>query len=454
MCEKTVLSFCRPLFKPGSKLLVAVSGGSDSTALFHILVRLREELGIAALGVAHVNHGLRGPESDREEEFVKRLAGDFGSPCHVKRLSGLTLDEKGLEERARAERYTFFCSLQKQHGYIFVATGHTADDQAETVLMRLLRGAGLNGLAGIWPVRDDGIMRPLLTLRREELRRWLEERGLTYCEDSSNADRRFMRNWVRHTVLPLLAQREARAVEHLCWCAEAAREYVGELGPRVNAWIADHVTFEGPNSFTLRKWSPQSERSIAAEAVATLFRRKAIPFDRKHIDLFLTECWRTSGQFLLAGGWKFFPRKKKIEVACGDRPAAVPEQFRCALNVPGSTVCREGHCRFEAAIRKRSGISLMYDRANATAYLDAASAGTKLVYRCASDGDLFQPLGAKRPRDLMRFLKSQRVEERRSIGVVETESGHIAWIPRVAVGQNFRVTDATDTIVTISYQPL
>ncbi|MBD3391961.1 MAG: tRNA lysidine(34) synthetase TilS [Chitinivibrionales bacterium] len=454
MCENAVQSFCEPLITPGSRVLVAVSGGSDSTALLHIMVRLREKLKISALGVAHVNHGLRGAESDREEEFAARLAGDNGCAFFVKRLSGLTLDDAGLEERARAERYRFFRQIQEKHAYAFVATGHTADDQAETVLMRLLRGSGLNGLAGIWPVRGDGIVRPVLALRRAQLVAWLKAKTLPYCEDSSNADLRFTRNWIRYAIMPSLIKREPRAVEHFCACAETARRYVGELGPRVNKWIETHVLSDEPGGFTVRKWSPDSEEGLISEAAATLFRRHGIPFDRKHVDLFLAESHRTGGRFLLPGGWSFYPRRKHVDIVYGEKPVTAPADFEYTLDVPGTTECREGRCRFAASVKKREGISLMYDRANVTAYLDADVSGKKLKYRRAREGDTFLPLGSTRPRDLMRFLKSQRVENRRAIGVVESEKGEIVWIPHVAVSQQCRVTDNTDTIVTISCQSM
>jgi tRNA(Ile)-lysidine synthase len=173
---------------------VAVSGGADSVALLHILHRLWSDL-----VVLHVNHRLRGEESDGDEAFVRELAESRGLEIVVEHaIPGAG----NLEQEARRARRAFFlgCGLKR------IALGHTRSDQAETVLFRLLRGSGLTGLAGMRYVTDEGFIRPLLTTSREEVRRWAREEGLTWREDSSNADLAFSRNRLRHETLPELAR--------------------------------------------------------------------------------------------------------------------------------------------------------------------------------------------------------------------------------------------------------
>jgi len=451
MCIETVYSFCRSLVKPGDRVLAAVSGGADSTALAHLLAALRERLGIAAVGIAHVNHGLRGAESDGEEAFVRRLAGDLGCAFHLKRLSGLALDSAGIEERAREERYAFFRACMRERGYRYVATGHTADDQAETVLMRILRGTGLAGLAGIRPVRGDGVIRPLLSLRRSELVEWLTGRGIPYCEDSSNSDGRFTRNWIRSEVMPVLVRREPRAVEHLAACAEHARRWLDELAPKIDTWIGRHVLSDDNGRFVLRKWSGRGAAMIAQEAVAELFRKHGIPFDRKHVDYFLREIRRTNGEFLLPAGWRFFPKRSTVEIRSASRCLDAPAPFCFRIEIPGTTTCEQAGCRFTAVIGKRRSIALAYHRSNTTAYLDAKVTGKTLVYRSIKAGDEFQQLGADRPCNATHFLKAHKAENRGSVGVVAKTSGEIVWIPACAVGQKFRVTGSTREILKISY---
>jgi tRNA(Ile)-lysidine synthase len=176
---------------------VAVSGGADSVFLLHAL----RELGLA-VAVLHVNHGLRGAESDGDEEFVRGLALQFGLPVHVPEAQFTT---GNIEQAARLARYDFFAAQIANGICDAVATGHTLDDQAETVLYRFLRGAGTAGLSGIRPATTAGIIRPLIDLRRDEIRRWLSERNIQWREDRSNQDPEFMRNRIRLRHLPELS---------------------------------------------------------------------------------------------------------------------------------------------------------------------------------------------------------------------------------------------------------
>jgi tRNA(Ile)-lysidine synthase len=189
------------MLEPGDRVGVAVSGGADSVVLLHILKRLIGTLAVH-LTVLHVNHGLRGPESDGDERFVRELAGTLGLEFVGTRAEP---GPGNLEQEARRARREFFRKCREQHGLQKVALGHTRSDQAETVLYRFLRGSGMAGLAGMRPVSTEGFIRPLLTTSRAEVRAWALAEGLEWREDSSNADEGFVRNRLRSTVLPALA---------------------------------------------------------------------------------------------------------------------------------------------------------------------------------------------------------------------------------------------------------
>ena len=193
-------------------VLIAVSGGSDSIALLRGLDLIARSVSTEPprLFVAHFNHRLRGAASDRDEAFVCELAKTLGRPCFVARSERCSTESAtGIEEQARAERYAFFEQAAWECGARYLVTAHTADDQAETVLHRIVRGTGLAGLAGIPRVRQlneaCSLVRPLLTFRREALRSFLVELEQAYCEDDSNRDRSFTRNRIRHALLPQLA---------------------------------------------------------------------------------------------------------------------------------------------------------------------------------------------------------------------------------------------------------
>lgn len=204
------------LLSPGDRVIAAVSGGADSVAMLFALYLLRDELGIT-LEAAHFNHHLRGAESDRDEAFVTDFCGRYDIPLHLG--SGrIVPGKKGLEAAARDARYAFLRRLPGK-----VATAHTADDNAETVLMRLIRGTGLKGLGAIAPVSGN-VIRPMLTVTRDDVETFLEEYALPHVEDSSNGTDDFLRNRIRHGILPLMRAENPRIGENLSAMALLLRQ--------------------------------------------------------------------------------------------------------------------------------------------------------------------------------------------------------------------------------------
>lgn len=192
---------------PGDTVICAVSGGADSVALLFALYLLKEKLGIR-LEAAHFNHQLRQEESDRDEAFVRAFCERYEIPLHLGR-GQVTAGKKGLEAAARDARYAFLRGLAGK-----IATAHTADDNAETVLLHLVRGTGLKGLGGITPVRGN-VIRPMLMVTRQDVEAFLAEWGLDHVEDSSNGSDTFLRNRLRHHVMPLLAAENPQMAENL-----------------------------------------------------------------------------------------------------------------------------------------------------------------------------------------------------------------------------------------------
>ena len=206
----------RTLTSPGEQIVCAVSGGADSMALLWGAYLLKDMLGIS-LSAAHFNHGLRGEESDRDEAFVREFCQRFDIPLFVGG-SKVTAGKKGLEAAARDARYGFFATLPGK-----IATAHTADDNAETVLMHLVRGTGLKGLGGIAPVNGK-LIRPMLTITRQQIEAFLAEYHISYIEDSSNRGDDFLRNRLRHHVMPLLRQENPCIAENVSAMALRLRQ--------------------------------------------------------------------------------------------------------------------------------------------------------------------------------------------------------------------------------------
>ncbi|HEX9985734.1 MAG TPA: tRNA lysidine(34) synthetase TilS [Thermoanaerobaculia bacterium] len=231
MIGDRVLRFCA-LHHIEGPLLVAVSGGVDSTALLVLLAELRFDV-----TGAHINHRLRGSESYDDEQFVRDLCVRMGVPLHVAdgTLDPAVVRDRGIEAAAREVRYARLRELRDATGIRWVATAHQQNDQAETVLMRLVTGSGLAGLRGIHPVRDDGFVRPLLDVTRAELAAFLDERGITPRHDRSNADPRFLRNRLR----AVLNELGPAASTNLASVAAEARDRWPVLERAIDA--AEHI---------------------------------------------------------------------------------------------------------------------------------------------------------------------------------------------------------------------
>lgn len=217
------------LFQPGLRVMVAVSGGADSVALLRILQARAGEIGLV-LSVVHVHHGIRGSEADSDAEFVAGLAKSLGLDFLLHRAdvpARAAQQQETLEEAARNTRYAFFRECIASGGVDAVATAHTLNDQAETVLLKLLRGAWTEGLSGTHPVVEvpgGRILRPFLQTTREEIERYLRSLGQEWCEDKSNRDLTFTRNRVRHELLPFLFGYNPQIFSHLASLASIARD--------------------------------------------------------------------------------------------------------------------------------------------------------------------------------------------------------------------------------------
>lgn len=253
------------LLSPGDQVVCAVSGGADSMALLWAMYLLKDSLQIE-LSAAHFNHGLRGEESDRDEAFVRQFCQDYQIPVTVG--SGqVKPGKKGLEAAAREARYGFFAKLSGK-----IATAHTADDNAETVLMHLVRGTGLKGLGGIAP-KNGNLIRPMLDITRQDVLDFLREYSIPFVEDSTNREDMFLRNRLRHHVMPLLKQENPRIAENLSALAQDLRFEEAALASQVGNL---------PEVDILRKMQPALRRRAL---VTFLEDCGVIEPERTHVDL-------------------------------------------------------------------------------------------------------------------------------------------------------------------------
>jgi len=253
------------LLASGDPVVCAVSGGADSMALLWAMYLLKDSLQIE-LSAAHFNHGLRGEESDRDEAFVRQFCRDYGIPLTVG-AGKIVAGKKGLEAAAREARYGFFATLPGK-----IATAHTADDNAETVLMHLVRGTGLKGLGGIAPCNGN-LIRPMLDITRQEVLHFLTEYSIPFVEDSTNGEDAFLRNRLRHYVMPLLKQENPRLSESISSLAQDLRFEEAALASQIG---------DLPDVETLRNMQPALRRRALA---AFLEACGVIEPERVHVDI-------------------------------------------------------------------------------------------------------------------------------------------------------------------------
>ncbi len=423
------------------RLGVAVSGGGDSVALLHLLVQIAPRFD-AALTVIHLDHGLRGDESRQDARFVASLAATLGL-----RLESRAVDLRhapgNLEQAGREARRRFFAELIARGAVGRVATGHTRSDQAETVAFRLLRGAGLAGLAGILPVTADGVVRPLIDLSRQECRDYLAARGLPWRDDSSNLDQTLARNRIRHSLLPALARDWNPEIEaSLARLAGLASEEEAYWTALV-ADLADSCFTADGAAIVLTARLRDLPRALSRRLLREALRRvrgglRRVDFEHVEAVLDLAAAGRGAGGVRLPGvvvrrsfDW--------IRIApAGD--AARP--YSESIGVPGSA-------RIPGAAIRLDLVDYSYNTDGC--YLDWSRVRGPLILRSWRPGDRFQPAGTESPRKVKELFQQARVPswERFRWPMITTE-GAILWTRRFGAAAGVAATPATRQALRVS----
>ena len=451
------------LLSPGTHVIAAVSGGSDSVALAHILRELERAGDLQLDGLVHFNHQLRAAADD-DERFVAQLAESLCVPLFANRGDVAALaqrERRSLEDAARTARYAWFDQARAKSGAAVIALGHTRDDQAETFLLRLLRGAGPRGLGGMHP-KNGAVVRPLLECRREELREWLRARELPFVEDESNADVSIPRNRVRAELLPLLEARFNPAiVDALADQAEIARETWGWLDA-LTADLDAHVVRRSMTADNI----PVREIDVGALHAAPLALRRALvwrlmsevaggrPIAFGHVDAAI-RLMDEGGETRLD-----FPGQRlerigasvvltgRVDGAQGRRlPDEASNLFRFPLSIPGEVALPGAGWSLSAETTTNAIVGNGGGKDVAIVQRDLCRGS--LAVRNRRPGDWFRPVGLNGRKKLQDYFVDRKVARklRDAVPLVVDETDRIVWVAGFGIDEAFRVTDPAQPVI-------
>lgn len=460
--EKTILGSVErhDMLGAGETVLVAVSGGRDSVALMHALLALRAHLKITIV-IGHFNHRLRAKHAQRDQHFVESCAERANVRCVVgsgnvrarARRDGLS-----IEEAARAARYEFFAGLRKKEGIDVVATGHMLDDQAETVLMRILKGSGLTGVAGIRPVFEYGglrVIRPLIDLSRADIDAYVSARDLCYVEDETNQDERFVRNKIRSQVVPYLQDQINPQVKYalarFAASAQPDSEYMHGEALKV---YPDIVRARARDLVVLKKAAfvrlhPALQFRVFARALSELQAAEELTF--RHWQTFQTDLGRgRKCSFTLGDDVRIHQHYDEIIIA---RQGASREGVLISVGPEETVDIPSRAIRIEA--RRVPAADISYSRRATIEYFDCSTLTFPLRIRTRSDGDALIPLGMKGKKKVKDILIDKKVPlYKRSDALVVESGGRIVWLMPYCIADHAKVTSKTKTALCLSITPL
>jgi len=418
----------------GASILVALSGGPDSVALLNALVELRESFGYR-VAAAHLNHLLRGDESDRDETFCRELCRRLSLELIVERAQGLAPRKPNLEEAARKARLEFLHRTADAAGADYIALGHHADDQAETVLMRLLRGAGITGLCAMMEAGPGCIIRPMLSLSRRDVLDYLDTMSASFVTDATNFSTHILRNRVRHDLLPVLD-----------------REYVPGASRRLAALASE---MQAVDAFLYRA-AAQELSAIATSACGLELARFSnidpalrVPvlrlyltrqmgglrrLTRDHLSALVNLCLAgpVNGEVALPGGWCALREYGHLQLLNGARPAR--PSFSIPIAFEGTTEVEAAGLAFDASVATPGDVPLPSN--HESALFDAQAVfSSGLTVRNFLPGDRIRPLGMTGTRKVKEVFVDKRLPLRQRAGFPVVATGNqIVWLPGLLRG--------------------
>jgi len=441
------------MFPVSSRAGVAVSGGADSVFLLHALHELAPRWNLQ-LSVVHIEHGLRGAASLDDAEFVRQLAASFGLAFHLHTARVADIEDN-QEQAARRVRQDFFRELIASRTLDRIATGHTRNDQAETVLYRILRGSGLAGIAGILPVTNEGLVRPLLDLDRTEIETWLRERNIPWCEDATNQDRTYARNRLRHDVLPLLREsfnpQLDDALANIATLAQDEERYWESTLPPIPAGAPQFL-----QTAQLTSGPPAVARRLIRRAIEAA-KGSLRQIDFAHVERVLEMARSGEGHDRVQlPGLDVFRSFDWIRVTPAGADNSRARDFSLRVNVPGSVELPGSASRITLQILKKEAPAesrgTIVDELDWQRLTHPGDAVPSLELRNWRPGDQYQPVGQSKQQKVKFLFQDARVPlwERGKWPII-TYNGTIVWSRRFGAAAGFAAGPSTRVVLRVEF---
>ncbi len=464
MSQSFIFNFCQNLkesihqmdmLPPGSRVLIAVSGGPDSTVLLNSLFRLMDNLEIE-LNLCHVQHGLRGEESIEDERFVISMAKEYELPLTVRRLEPEEIQKiksGNLEEHARNLRYQKLVHTALELNCSHIATGHTKSDQAETILHRIMRSTGFSGLCGILPIREDmdiSIIRPLIHCSRHEIMEYIKKAKLKYRLDSMNEDLSYTRNRIRKELLPLIQDRYNPNIEEaLVRLAHTAQMEEQYWQSRIRGLIKQigQGTFERPadRQAFIHLYEAEQRRLLRFYCQ---YNWLDPTWQQIQDALALINCEKKHMEFHFCDNNRLFIRDYEFFISQPYEKVKIEKEYN--IKVPGSTYIPELDLELLAEVTPHDVVRLN-PFTMLLAEFDVDKVKEPIRLRKRNDGDRMHPLGMKGTKKVKKIMQENGipVEQRDSIPII-CFGDEIAWVVGCCTSESFRLDDSTRRILRLT----
>ncbi len=440
--------------QPGNKILVAVSGGMDSVILLYLLHKYNKELDIE-LEVAHINHMLRDKDSDKDQEFVKGLAKGWSIPFHTIKIDVKTISKKNkwsIEEGARKLRYEYLNNIKKINGFNKIALAHHHKDQAETILMHIIRGTGAEGLRGMFFDKDD-IVRPLLNITREDIERKIEEIQIEYRTDKSNLETKHTRNKIRLKLLPKLKEYNPQIENNLVKMGEIIGEDDNFIQSEVDKYFNNFVCLKN-QYMILDKKILELHLAIRRRLIIRAYKELSQTYLEYKYVLEIDNYLKKKSKKKLGLPNNITLYIKNNEIILDNRGNFTKGQdFEILIDKPGKYKIADKVLKLEI-ITEKLDKDIYTNRGSCEGYLDFDKLHWPLLVRNRKAGDSFFIMGDNFDRKLKKLFIEKKIDReiRDKIPLIFSNNGDLLFIPEIGVSELAKINENTLTILNISYR--